>query len=385
MVEDPRGRRILSRTNFPLFLRAIQDAGYHVVGPTVREGAIVYGDIQEESDLPIGWTERQEAGTYRLERRSDRALFGYNLGPHSWKKYLYPSHERLWTARATKGSFSVTTEPNAGPPLAFLGMRACELAAVAIQDRVFDGVVHDPGYHARRSNALRVAVQCGQAAPTCFCVSMGTGPGVTAGFDLALTELISPGRHEFLVEIGSKKGAEILEKVPTRAAVPPEEKEAHGLVEQTAASMKRRMDTTKIHDLLLGNLEHPQWQNVGERCLACTNCTMACPTCFCSSTEEVPDLSGTTVERWRRWDSCFNSAFSELHHAPVRKTTAARYRQWLTHKLASWYDQFDSSGCVGCGRCITWCPVGIDLTEEVAAIRATPQPPPKPVAPGAKP
>jgi len=383
-LEGPRGRRILSRTNFPLFLRAIQDAGYRVVGPTVREGAIVYGDIHEESDLPIGWTERQEAGTYRLERRSDRALFGYNLGPHSWKKYLYPSHERLWTARATKGSFTVTSEPNGGPPLAFLGMRACELAAVAIQDRVFDGVVHDVGYHARRTTALRVAVQCGQAAPTCFCVSMGTGPGVTAGYDLALTELISPGRHEFLVEIGSKKGAAVLEKVPTRAAAPAEETEAHGVVEQTAASMKRRMDTTKIHDLLLGNLEHPQWQTVGERCLACTNCTMACPTCFCSSTEEVPDLSGTTVERWRRWDSCFNSAFSELHHAPVRKTIAARYRQWLTHKLASWYDQFDSSGCVGCGRCITWCPVGIDLTEEVAAIRATPQPPPKPAAPGAK-
>ena len=373
MANDvPREQRILSRADFPHFLRAIQDAGYRVVGPTVRDGAIVYGEIHEEKDLPIGWTERQNAGTYRLERRTDGALFGYNLGPHSWKKYLYPSHERLWTARATKGSFKVTTEPVRGPPYAFLGMRACELAAVGIQDRVFDGVVHDVGYHARRSTALRVAVQCGQAAPTCFCVSMGTGPGVTGGFDLSLTELISAGRHEFLVEVGTERGAGILAKVPTRAAKAAESSESRAIVAHTTASMGRTMDTTKIRDLLLGNLEHPRWKLVAERCLACTNCTMACPTCFCSSNEEVPDLAGTTVERWRRWDSCFNSGFSEVHHAPVRKSTASRYRQWLTHKLASWHDQFDSSGCVGCGRCITWCPVGIDLTEEVAAIRAEP-------------
>jgi sulfhydrogenase subunit beta (sulfur reductase) len=374
MTGAENDRRVLARADFPTFLKAIQDAGYRVVGPTVREGAIVYGDIREEADLPVGWTDRQEAGTYRLERRTDGALFGYNVGPHSWKKYLFPAHERLWTATRTDGSFTVTTEPDAGPPLAFLGMRACEIAAVGIQDRVFDGVVHDAGYHARRAKVLRIAVQCGQAGATCFCASMGTGPGVSGGFDLALTELIAPGRHEFLVEVGSDRGAAVLARVPTRPAGQAERSEARALVARTEASMGRRLDTTGIRDLLLGNLEHPRWHVVADRCLACTNCTLACPTCFCSSNEEVPDLSGSTVERWRRWDSCFTSGFSELHHAPVRKTTHARYRQWLTHKLASWYDQFDSSGCVGCGRCITWCPVGIDLTEEVAAIRAEPAP-----------
>ena len=370
--EEATDRRVLKRSDFPAFLAAIRAAGYRVVGPTVKEGAIVYGDIRSETDLPIGWTDRQEAGTYRLERRTDQALFGYNVGPHSWKKYLFPSHERIWTAKADGGTFSVTTEPQHDAPLAFLGMRACELAAVGIQDRVFDGAVHDVGYHARRSSALRIAVQCGQANGTCFCVSMGTGPGVTSGFDLSLTELIGPGRHEFLIEVGTERGASVLSHVPTRPAAAAENDHARTIVEKTAASMGRRMDTNRIHDLLLGNLEHPRWQLVAERCLSCTNCTMACPTCFCSSQEEVPDLTGTTVERWRRWDSCFNSAFSELHHAPVRKSTASRYRQWMTHKLASWYDQFDTSGCVGCGRCITWCPVGIDITEEVAAIRATP-------------
>lgn len=99
---------------------------------------------------------------------------------------------------------------------------------------------------------------------------------------------------------------------------------------------------------------------------------MVCPTCFCSSVHDVADLSGDNVERIRQWDSCFNLDFSYTKGGTVRDNTRSRYRQWLTHKLASWQDQFDSLGCVGCGRCITWCPVGIDLTEEVQAIRVKP-------------
>ena len=365
-------RRLVERSDFGAFLGAIRLAGYRVVGPTVRDGAIVYGDIADESDLPIGWTDRQSAGSYRLERRDDAALFGYAVGPHSWKKYLFPAHERLFTAVRTEGSFAVTPEPTDGPPIAFLGVRACELAAIAIQDRVF-AAASDPGYAARRGRTLRIAVQCGVAGGTCFCASMGTGPAVKRDHDLALTEILAPGRHYFLVEVGSPAGARILATVPARPATAEETAGGEAVVAATARSMGRTMNTVGIRDLLVDHPEHPRWQIVANRCLACTNCTMACPTCFCSTSEEVPELSAEKVERWRRWDSCFNSGFSELHGAAVRKTHLARYRQWMTHKLATWHDQFDSSGCVGCGRCITWCPVGIDITEEVAAIRADPQ------------
>lgn len=368
----PGEQWLLARGEFPALLRSIQAAGYAIVGPTVRDSAIVYGPITQESDLPIGWTDRQEAGSYRIERRADAALFGYTVGPHSWKKYLFPSRERLWTARRTDGTFTVEPEPADVRPLAFLGMRACELAALRVTDRVFTGKVTDPGYAARRSSILRVAVQCGQAGKTCFCVSMGTGPAVRDGFDLALTELLGAPGHRFLLEVGTPAGAAVLQGV-TLGPVPPGDRAlAAAQTERTAQSMGRVLQTDGIHDLLLGNLTHARWEEVGRRCLACTNCTMACPTCFCHTTEEVPDLSGATAEQWRRWDSCFNLAFSQLHTTSVRKGVPARYRQWLTHKLASWHDQFDSSGCVGCGRCITWCPVGIDLTEEVAAIRANP-------------
>ena len=374
-------RSELDRSAFPEFLRALQRHGYTVVGPTVRDRAIVYGEIRETEDLPIGWTDRPGAGTYRLERRSDEALFGYNVGPHSWKKYLFPARERLWTAQREAGSFSVAPEPTDGPAYAFLGVRACELAAIQVQDKVFLDGYTDPGYQARRARVLRIAVQCGQAASTCFCVSMKTGPGVTQNSDLTLTEILRPERHYFLLEVATALGASVLDGVPLTPARPEGVRTATEIVAATTASMGRKMDTEGIRDLLVLQPDHPRWEVVARRCLSCTNCTLACPTCFCSTTEEVPDLTGDKVERWRRWDSCFNLSFTELHSGSARKTGQSRYRQWLTHKLATWHDQFGSSGCVGCGRCITWCPVGIDLTEEVAAIRSTR---PTPAAPEAR-
>ncbi len=361
-------RLVLERSGFSAFLGSLWSGGYRVVGPTVRDGAIVYGEIREDSDLPTGWTDRQEAGKYRLERRTDKALFGYNVGPHGWKKYLFPSRERLWTGARTGTSFAIEPEKDEGPPFAFLGVRACEMAAMDVSDKVF-GKAGDPGYRERRRKALRIAVQCGQAGGTCFCVSMGSGPAVRAGHDLALTEILTPHRHYFLVEVGSAEGAEVLAGVPLSPATPSDSASAEAIVAKTATSMERTMNPVGLRDLLVNNPEHPRWEIVARRCLSCTNCTMACPTCFCNTTEEVPELSGEKVERWRRWDSCLNSGFSALHGTSVRASTKSRYRQWLTHKLGTWHDQFGMSGCVGCGRCITWCPVGIDLTEEVAAIR----------------
>ncbi len=377
----PGHRGVLPRERFPELLEALRRAGYRVVGPTVRDGAIVYGPIASDADLPVGWTDRQEAGTYRLERRKDAALFGYNVGPHSWKKYLFPPRERLLVARRDGPTFEVAREEPVAEPLAFLGVRGCELAAIEIQDKVFLGGPHiDPGYRARRRRSLVVAVHCTQAGATCFCTSMGTGPRAGPGFDLALTELSVPGPHRFLVEVGSDEGARVLAGVLLDPAGERDDAESRAGIEQAARSMGRTLDTTGIRDLLLGRLDHEEWAKVGERCLACTNCTMVCPTCFCYATEEVPDLEATQVERWRRWDSCFNLAFSELHVASVRSSIRSRYRQWMVHKLATWHDQFGSSGCVGCGRCISWCPVGIDITAEAAAIRL-PSPRPAEEAP----
>jgi len=361
---------VLKRDNFQQLLDVLAKRGYRVVGPTLRDGAIVYDTVNSVADLPSGWTDEQNGGTYRLRRRDDQALFGYAVGSHSWKKFLHPPMVRLWQATRKEGHLEIREELHQNPKMAFLGVRSCELHAIAIQDRVFiHGQRAETGYKSRREQILIVAVNCGQAGGTCFCVSMNTGPKASSGFDLALTEVLDGGLHYFLVEVGTQLGADVLKELPHSPAAEAEQQAAQRIHERTAQQMGRKMEIVGIKELLYRNYEHPRWDNVAARCLTCANCTMVCPTCFCTTVEDATDLKGEHAERWQKWDSCFTMDFSYIHGGAIRATSKARYRQWMTHKLATWIDQFGTSGCVGCGRCITWCPVGIDITEEVAAIR----------------
>jgi sulfhydrogenase subunit beta (sulfur reductase) len=345
---------------------ALRRQGYTVIGPRIREGAIVYDEIHQISDLPIGWTDEQDGGRYRLRRREDSSFFGYAVGPYSWKRFLHPPVLSLGRARRNGAGFEWVAPSDPAPRYAFLGVRACELHAIAILDRVFMGGPYvDPAYQARREEVFLIAVQCAVAGGTCFCASVGTGPKVPPGADLILTELADA----FIVEIGTERGAGLMAGIPCVPATEADQAAVEAQLAATARAMGRQMDTTDLPALLYRNLEHPRWDEVARRCLTCGNCTMVCPTCFCFTVEDVSDLTGTWAERVRRWDSCFTTEFTYTAGHPIRQSAKARYRQWLTHKLASWWEQFGTSGCVGCGRCITWCPVGIDLTEEVAAIR----------------
>jgi len=393
-------------------IQVLRRRGFTVVGPTVREGAIVYGEIAGGTDLPAGWTDVQDAGRYRLARRDDQARFGYAVGPHSWKSYLLPPRIRLWSARrdGDAGGFDVTEDGRAedggsSAPLALFGARSCELRAIAVQDRILaDGPRADADYAARRAGIFIVAVDCHEPGGTCFCVSMGTGPAVADGYDLVLSELLE-GEHRFWARAGTERGAEVLAELAERteqaeqaeqadrsspagrppagrppagrppAGRPPAPADvaaARDALERAAARMGRSVEATGLRDLLADNLEHPRWDEVADRCLTCGNCTMVCPTCFCVSVEDVTDLAGEEATRWRSWESCFSLEHSHVHSGDVRSSPRSRYRQWLTHKFGTWHDQFGESGCVGCGRCITWCPVGIDVTEELTAIRLTP-------------
>jgi sulfhydrogenase subunit beta (sulfur reductase) len=365
----------IERDGLQRVIDALANRGYRVIGPTVRDGAIVYDTVALLDDLPVGWSDRQDAGRYRLERRADAALFGYAVGPHSWKRFLHPPIKRLWQAHREGDGFSVIEDDEAVEPLAFVGVRACELRAIAIHDRVFlSGSFRDKAYTVRRDHAFIVAVNCSQAGGTCFCVSMDAGPKVESGFDLALTELLEAGGHLFVMEVGSAAGVDLVRDLPHRSATAEEIAAAERVVDRTRDQMRRQLDTDGLKELLQANPNHPRWDEVAERCLTCGNCTNVCPTCFCTTVDDTTDLSGATAERVRRWDSCFTLDFSYIHGGSVRNSARSRYRQWMTHKLAHWIDQFGSSGCVGCGRCITWCPVGIDITEEAAAIRASPGP-----------
>jgi sulfhydrogenase subunit beta (sulfur reductase) len=369
---------VLLPPGLQLLIDLLRERGWKVVGPTVRDGVVVHAEIESVDQLPRGVGDLQDAGSYRLRQRGDEAMFRYVVGPQGWKSLLFPSRELLWSGRRIGGEMEIEPGEADAPRLALLGVRSCDLHALAIHDTVLARrAVPDAAYVARRENNFIIALTCSDPGGTCFCTSMGTGPVPDKGFDLSLTELLDEDGHRFLVTSGNERGEDVLDELATRAeggevllAARADRDAAREVGEAAAQRMGRSLDTDGLRDLLYRNAESPRWEEVASRCLSCTNCTLVCPTCFCTSVEDTSDLSGTETARWRLWDSCFTNDFSYLHGGSVRSSVSSRYRQWATHKLGSWIDQFGTSGCVGCGRCITWCPAAIDITAEVGAIRS---------------
>ena len=371
----------LNSDGLDLLLGTLQGEGYLTIGPRKVGESIQLEVIDCAEDLPRGWGDQQEAGSYRLLRRLDAAYFGFNLGADSWKKWLDPSRKLLWRAKRQDDSWEVEKPQAQTRRLAFIGVRACELAAIKVQSRVREVARANQFLPDKHSSALTaegppevadgpflVGVNCAQAAATCFCASMGTGPAFSNGCDLVLTEVLEGSDHYFLIHVLTQRGARISEKCKLVASIESDLAHIERQVAQVSASQSRQLNIQDPVEFFSRRLEHSHWEDVATRCLSCANCTLVCPTCFCSTVEDTSDVKNVVAERWLRWDSCFNFDFSFVHGGSVRSSTRSRYRQWLTHKLGTWHEQFGSSGCVGCGRCIAWCPVGIDLTVEVKSL-----------------
>jgi sulfhydrogenase subunit beta (sulfur reductase) len=362
-------RWFLSTSDLDRLISELRANGYVVIGPVHRDGAIIYDEIGSAADLPVGLRDLQAPGSYRVERRGDDAYFGYVVGPHSWKKFLYPPRVRLLSIGKDG---KVTPYQNGHEKMAFIGVRSCDLSAIAVLDRVLlQGPYVDQVYLSKRRSVLIVAVDCYEPGANCFCASVGTGPAAKSGFDIGLTEVLLDEQHYFVARVGSEAGLRLLERIGARDATAEEVEKAERLLGQGLGRFVKRLEVSGLKEALYRGLESEAWKAVAERCLACSNCTLVCPTCFCTNVEEVTRLTEEGAERWRRWDSCFTQEFSYIHGGSIRASVLSRYRQWLTHKLAAWIDQFGVLGCVGCGRCITWCPVGIDITVEAERVRAS--------------
>lgn len=351
-------------------LDALAGSGYRVLGPTVRDGTIVYADVTDQAQLPAGWRVEQRAGRWRMHHDdADPTRFSWTPGADSWKRHVFPPRAEVLRVRRTDGSFAVTTPPKPERPLALVAARDCELRALEVLDRVFLDDAHpEPQYAARREQTFVVAITCGTPSDTCWCTSMGGGPRPAGRYDVLLTELHDDDGHRLLAEPGTPRGDELLATLDVLPAAEADHLLATAVEEHALARLPVRLPGGELPGLLAGTDHHPRWDDVAARCLSCGNCTMVCPTCFCSSFTDETDLATGDVLRVQEWVSCFQLDHSHLGGRPVRATTAARYRQWLTHKLETWEEQLGTLGCVGCGRCTTWCPAGIDLTVEAAAL-----------------
>jgi ferredoxin len=356
----------LPRERLQALIDALTAAGFRCIGPQVRDGAIVFAELDAAAQLPAGMHDDQQPGRYRMTTSSSPRQFAWANGPQALKPFLFAPRQTLWRAeRAADGSIRFVEPADPLPPLAVIGVRACDLAALALQDAHFlEGEYVDPYYAARRSNLFLIAVDCSHPAATCFCASTGDGPHVRQGCDIALTEL----ERGFVARPDSERGAQMLASLALSPAGVDDIEQGHAQTDRAAQAQQRGLPSRNLRDRLLASLDHPRWNDVASRCLSCGNCTSVCPTCFCHAQRETPQLDGATSEHVREWDSCFSRGHSYLHGFTVRPDTRSRYRQWLVHKLGTWHDQYGRSGCVGCGRCIAWCPVGIDLTQEAAAL-----------------
>ncbi len=358
----------LERSDFPALLERLKADGYKLVGPTVRDGAIRLQKLDGAEDLPVGWTDEQGPGHYRLRPREDDHYFGFVAGPQSWKRHLFPPREPLIQLKRHGDSLEWRRPAVDEPPMAFIGVLPCDLAAIHVQDKVWMGApFQESRYVARRRRVFILAVNCLEPGELCFCDSMGTGPKAGSGFDLCLTEM----NGRLLVEVGTARGEEVLASVPVRKASAEDRQALLNALDLARSRMGRHLNSKGLPGILFGNIDHPRWEELAQRCLTCGNCTHVCPTCFCFNVRETGTVVDGHEDRERFWDSCFSLDHSMIHGGYFRATPKQRYRQWLTHKLGAWESQFGTSGCVGCGRCIAWCPVGIDVTEEAEAIRAT--------------
>jgi len=360
--------QFLPREQLQQLLDALHYNGHKVVGPQLRDDAIIYAPLKTTAELPQGIEDHHAPGSYRLKDNGSAHWFDWTSTPQGIKPLLFKPRETLWRAtRDAMGIVHFKDPENDAEKIAVIGARACDLAALKLQDQHFLSVENtpDPFYATRRSNLFIIAINCTRAVDTCFCSSTGDGPKCNDGFDIVMTEL----DHGFVIASGSPQGELLIKQLALTDA---DEKQLSAATqrEANATQQQRSVSSQNMRDTLFAALDHPQWDDIASRCLSCGNCTSVCPSCFCYSEHAEPTLDGSITEQLREWDSCFTQGHSYMHGITVRHDTKLRYRQWLSHKFAGWHDQYGRSGCTGCGRCITWCPPGIDITQELAILSA---------------
>ena len=288
---------------------------------------------------------------------------GYDNFELSPKLWFFPRSEVIASGKG--GALEVASLLEEATVL--FGLRPCDTASLELLDKIFlDDAYLDPYYKSRRENTTIVALACSEPNPACFCTSVGGGPGASAGADVLAVDL----GNEFLFEAVSDKGEALLTKHEKllSAAVANDDAAKAKLIAEAEAKLKP-VKTDDLADKLSGVFDAPVWEAIGERCVGCGTCTYLCPTCHCFGIYD--EKAGANVQRIRVQDACMFPQFTlEASGHNPRDTQGARARQRVMHKFSYTVDNVGETFCVGCGRCVSRCPVNIDIREILEEVGA---------------
>lgn len=332
--------KIIAKTDLKQWL-ASRLAEYDVVAPVEREGGpAAWKDIDGKEDININHNEMVMAA----------------------KEYLLPPYDVLFRYSGKKGEEKVESPQPSEKPRLMIGLKLCDVRAISVLDSVYlDGRFRDPYYAAKRDNLALVATVCDDPRWSCFCTSVGDLNEWTKGLDVLLTDL---GDKVYAAPL-TEKGQKLTEGALFKAASDDDTKKKSEVWEKLLALPKRSFAGANTAEKV--SWEHPIWKDMAERCIGCGICSYMCPTCSCFDIQD--EIKGDIIERYRCRDTCQSSDFTMMGHGHnPRPEKTMRTRQRVMHKFKYQIEQFKTTGCTGCGRCVESCPVNIDLREVVEIV-----------------
>ncbi len=331
----------------------IKSRDYNIIGPKLENSAVRLKNLSDFAEIPYGFGDEQAPGRYRVAENGG----AFRNGPDSPKMLLYPPELLLFTV---KPDLDIEYPSYEFKRTALFGIKPCDLAAIKIMDDV-QGTLGDQYYTRMREKLLLVVENCTEPGETCFCSTMGTGPFATRGFDISYTRL---EEDLVLFQPGSDLGVELLSELSLEPASDEVVDRFRAVMTEASKKARAEFSLENLPEILEIGVEAETYRKIAEKCLGCANCNMVCPTCFCFDIVDEPELDGS-AKRIRIWDGCHSYSYGQVAGGHFRKSLHARYRHWVLHKFVYWIRQFGAFGCVGCGRCITWCPAGIDIRQVI--------------------
>lgn len=332
----------LTIDNLKKLIDSLSSAGVRVVAPVKNdEGMVVYGEIFSSAD---------------------NLAFDEVIGRYSPKDSFFPQTETLLTYRKDGNKVNVKPESPVIKETVLFGIRPCDAAAMKSLNSVFRWGYIDNLFTDRIDSATVISMGCSIADDYCFCTSVGLAPDSKVGSDVLLKKDKS-GNYQ--AEFVTEKGEKFIAANNSFFSSSGENAELEPVAEVTALDI----NIDKIKGWLddSENFDRDEWKILADQCVGCGGCTFVCPTCHCFDIVDEP--YGNQGKRIKNWDGCQFDHFT-LHasgHNP-RDTQPKRWRNRFHCKFKIYPDRFEKKGCVGCGRCIRVCPVGVDITEAMITI-----------------